>query len=219
MVRYLPTAPNLWHDRNMFTSLFSGLFQLRGLLGERQDSRAADRLFRAIVAQARQPWFYKEAHVPDTMAGRFDMITLHLFVVLKRLKSLDNTSLDRLLAERFMDELDITFREMGTGDMGVGPKVRKLARRFYNRLTRYGAAQQPDGPGMVSELHDIIFDGAPDHLCGARQLAAYVEQAQDHVTRLADTALVRGEISFPQPGCGQTARDQGQGPAEQKGEE
>ena len=169
------------------------------IFGNKTEKRAADRLFQASVAQARQVWFYEQAHVPDTTAGRFDMITLHLFLVLDRLKQAQSGDLERLVAERFIDELDVTFREMGTGDMGVGPKVRKLAQQFYNRLSRYAAANAAGGAAMTAELHDTLFDAAQDRRSDAERLAIYLDGARTHLSTLADNMIVGGDISFPSP--------------------
>ncbi len=171
------------------------------MFSDRAQKRVADRLFRDSVVQARHVWFYREARVPDTTAGRFDMITLHLFLLSDRLRAMgdDGSELERLLAERFIDELDITFREMGTGDMGVGPKVRKLAQQFYNRLSRYRAGMGEGPEALVSELHDILFNHAPERQADAERIAAYLLRARHHLAGLTDEALQKGEVTFPAP--------------------
>ena len=97
------------------------------------------------MAAARHPVAYAEWGVPDTLDGRFDMITLHTFLVLDRLKGEDRAFRQELVDEFFRD-MDRSLREMGVGDLSVGKKVRKMAEVFYGRLAAYDKALAgPDG--------------------------------------------------------------------------
>ena len=97
---------------------------LRRLFGRKANPIAA--VYDAIVASARQPRFYADLGVPDTLDGRFDMIVLHLFLVLDRMKGEDEKFRQNLTDYFFMD-MDRSLREIGVGDLSVGKKVRKMA--------------------------------------------------------------------------------------------
>jgi cytochrome b pre-mRNA-processing protein 3 len=104
-------------------------------------------LYSDIVVQARDPYFYEDLQVPDTVEGRFDMITLHMFLVLKRLK--DDAAADHEFAQKLFDtmfkNMDDSLREMGVGDLVVGKRVRKLAEDFYGRVGIYEEVfEQPE---------------------------------------------------------------------------
>jgi cytochrome b pre-mRNA-processing protein 3 len=94
------------------------------------------------VAAARQEVFYARWAVPDTVDGRFDMIALHLFLVLERLKGEGQAVEDfrQVLTDTFFQDMDRSLREMGVGDISVGKKVRKMAEAFYGRVQAYAAA-------------------------------------------------------------------------------
>jgi cytochrome b pre-mRNA-processing protein 3 len=103
---------------------------------------AAERLYSAAVAQARTPAFYLRHGVPDTLDGRFEMIGLHVFLLMRRLKSEGEAAraLSQALCDRFFDDLDRSLREMGAGDLGVGRRVKAMAKAFYGRIAAYDSS-------------------------------------------------------------------------------
>jgi len=114
-----------------------------------------------IVAQSRQPRFFSEWKVPDTMDGRFDAILLHLSLVIARMEQesqdADVKNFVRLLSEVFFSDMDQSLRELGASDTGVGIRVKKMAQAFYGRLKAYGdALAAKTGPANTS-LGDAIM--------------------------------------------------------------
>jgi cytochrome b pre-mRNA-processing protein 3 len=110
------------------------LSRILNRLSRRPD--AAQVLYEAIVAAARHPVPYADWGVRDTVDGRFDMIALHAFLVLDRLKGSAEAFRQELVDELFRD-MDRSLREMGVGDISVGKKVRKMAEVFYGRVAAY----------------------------------------------------------------------------------
>ena len=92
----------------------------------------ARRLYEAVVAQARQPVFFAEWGVPDTIDGRFEMVTLHAHLLLRRLKDggAETAPLAQALFDVMFADMDASLREMGAGDLGVGRRVKQLATGF-----------------------------------------------------------------------------------------
>ncbi|SLN45072.1 ubiquinol-cytochrome C chaperone family protein [Oceanibacterium hippocampi] len=113
---------------------------------------AAYRLYGEIVEQARDPGFYRNAAVDDSVEGRFAMIVLHQFLVLRRLKGEGETAetLAQHLFDIMVDDLDRSLREMGVGDLGVGKRVKKLAQRFYGHVASYDEALQASGDAALA---------------------------------------------------------------------
>ena len=99
-------------------------------------------LYGAIVAQARDPRFYEAYGVPDTVLGRFDLIVLHLALVLRRLREGDASArtLAQGLFDAFCRDMDHNLREMGVGDQGVPRQMRRVGEAFYGRAQAYDAA-------------------------------------------------------------------------------
>ncbi len=102
---------------------------------ERQHAHAA---YLGLVEKARHERFFTEGGVPDTLDGRFEMILLHLFLLLHRLKHAPETKPFRQqLMEAFMEDMDRSVRELGVSDTGVGKRVKKMAAAMYGRIAAY----------------------------------------------------------------------------------
>lgn len=144
----------------------------------------AETLHVALAAQARAPEFYAIAGAPDTPEGRFDMLALHMFLVIDRLRreAPETDRLVRLLQEVFFERLDSALREMGVGDLSVGRKIRALAEDFYGRYSAYerGVADEV----AAGALEDAIARNAlgTDDAARARPLADYVRAAREKLT-------------------------------------
>ena len=160
-----------------------------------QDSILAD-LYGTIVAQARSPSFYLGYGVPDTVAGRLDMIMLHLVLLLLRLKREPSAaqSLGQDVFDLFCRDMDDNFREMGVGDLAVPKEMRRVGEAYYGRAKAYGDALAAGDAELVGALTRNIF-GKPSR--GARRLAAYVRAAACQLD--AQEHFARGKLFFPDP--------------------
>lgn len=163
---------------------------LKRLFARRPDK--VEILYGAIVAAARQEKFYAEWGVPDTVDGRFDMISLHLFLVLDRLKEGGAATQDlrQRLTDIFFADMDRSLREMGVGDLSVGKKVRRMAEAFFGRVTAYAAALEQGGD-VEAVLRRNIFVDQPTQNVAA--LANWVRVAR---TNLNSQDVVQGEVVF-----------------------
>jgi cytochrome b pre-mRNA-processing protein 3 len=158
-------------------------------------------LYGAIVAQARSTAFYAELDVPDTVDGRFDMIVLHVVLVLYRLsRAAENCrSLGQDLFDAFCRDLDANLREMGVGDLAVPKRMQQFAEAFYGRQAAYLAAfAAPDPRDFEKALARNIFHGGGGDSAAAR-LARYARTALRELDDQAEGALMRGEVGFPKP--------------------
>jgi len=159
-------------------------------------------LYGMIVAQARLPEFYSGYGVPDTLQGRFDLIVLHLVLMLERLDA-GASGADRGLGQKLFDvfcsDLDANLREMGVGDLAVPKRMRAFGEAFYGRQAAYHAAfSEPDDRELEKALTRNIFEGT-DIVPGAVRLARYARTALRQFELQDERALLRGEIVFPKP--------------------
>ncbi|WP_417317654.1 ubiquinol-cytochrome C chaperone family protein [Emcibacter sp.] len=109
-------------------------------------------LFGQVVEQARLPVFYEKLGVEDSLDGRFDMICLHMFILLHRLQQEETDEsgqLRRYLKEVMFENMDLSLREMGVGDLSVGKKVKAMAEAYYGRQQAY--EQFLEEPGEFGE--------------------------------------------------------------------
>jgi cytochrome b pre-mRNA-processing protein 3 len=170
-------------------------------------------LYGAIVAQARLPTFYSGYGVPDTVQGRFDLIVLHLVLVLAHIERQAGPGNDparamkkdvgQKLFDEFCRDLDDNLREMGVGDLAVPKRMRSFAEAFYGRQAAYLAALAAADPReLENALARNIFDEVKAG-SGPARLAAYVRatrsqfEMQDKAA--LDALLLRGHVVFPKP--------------------
>jgi cytochrome b pre-mRNA-processing protein 3 len=158
-------------------------------------------LYGAIVAQARLASFYTSYGVPDTVEGRFDLIVLHLVLLLVRLDRGKDAGrgVGPELFDVFCRDLDGNLREMGVGDLAVPKQMRRFGEAFYGRQAAYLAALGgPDERELEKVLARNIFSGA-DIGEGTVRLARYVRAALRQFEGQQEDALLRGEVVFPDP--------------------
>lgn len=113
-------------------------------------------LYAAVVARARQPHWYLDGAVADTVDGRFDMIAAVLALVMLRLEG-DPAGIPAAthLSEAFVDDMDPQLREIGIGDLLVGKHVGRMMGMLGGRLGAYrdGLAADDLKPALVRNLY------------------------------------------------------------------
>ena len=160
---------------------------------------AGQRLYASAVAKARDPAFYLAAGVPDTPEGRFELYTLHVALLLGRLKGQGGGpyAVGQALFDTYVRSLDDSLREMGVGDLSVGKKMRKLGEAFY---------------GRVRGLDDILTGGDDDALRaligrtvfrdveapGVQAVAAYVRRASVALAAIPTEAVLAADLTWPE---------------------
>jgi cytochrome b pre-mRNA-processing protein 3 len=155
-------------------------------------------IYGMIVAQAREPSFYQAMGVPDTVNGRFDMVLLHLWMVLRRLRTAEGgAELSQALFDHFCADLDDNLREMGVGDLTVPKRMQKFGEAFYGRAAAYDRALEAGTEPLAQALCKNILDGGD--IGRARLLAAYANAAIACLAGLDDTSVGNGLWQFPSP--------------------
>ena len=155
-------------------------------------------IYGMIVTQAREPSFYRELTVPDTVNGRFDLLVLHLWMVLRRLKRLEGGArLCQALFDRFCDDMDANLREMGVGDLTVPKRMQAFGEAFYGRTAAYDLALSEGIEPLAQALCRNILNG--ERIENARRLARYAEAAMTALAALDDAALRSASFGFAPP--------------------
>jgi cytochrome b pre-mRNA-processing protein 3 len=155
-------------------------------------------IYGMIVTQAREPMFYQDLGVPDTVNGRFDLILLHLWLLLRRLRTAaDGAELSQALFDRFCEDMDDNLREMGVGDQTVPKRMRAFGEAFYGRTRAYDQAIDEGSEALASAISRNILNGT--ELGQARRLAAYVRARDADLSQIDEGALLLGSFRFPPP--------------------
>jgi len=174
-----------------------GLF---GLFRRPRQERTGFVLYGAAVAAAREPRFYAELGVPDTAAGRFELVSLHVALLIRRLRAAGDRSADALAQAVFdamFADMDVNLREMGIGDLSVGKRVKMLWEGFHGRALAYAEALDAgDEAGLAAALARNIWvtEAAP---AGAPEaVARQAIRADAIIAGQAVAALLEGKVHF-----------------------
>ena len=164
----------------------------------RRKAANAEKLYGAIVAQARLPKFYQDFAVPDTMEGRFLILSLHLFAVLRRLKAEGEAgvSLAQTLTDRFMQDMETVLREMGVGDLAIPKRVRALAASSANLLQSYEKALAEGEPAVANAIAAAFSVKDPAVKAATERLAHYLTHIAATLAGQSLPSLVAGEVTF-----------------------
>lgn len=163
-------------------------------------------LYGKVVTAARAADFYGPGRVPDTPEGRFELVAMHLFLLVERIASVkpEGEELGRHLIETFVTDMDDCMREMGVGDLTVPKRVKRAAATFYERSGTYrGAlAAKPVSGGARDPLEAAV---ARDLLHAERSsdfstaVAAYMRASQAALAAQSFDVIANGAAPFAQP--------------------
>ncbi len=163
-------------------------------------AEAAANLYAAIVSQARRPAFYAGGGVPDSIDGRFEMIVLHSYLVLSRLRQAGEAGkeLAQSLVDAIFADLDASLREMGAGDLGVGKRVKRMATAFYGRVSAY---EEGEATGKMGEaLRRNLFGTSEPQAAQLAAMTGYVAAARRALASQPLDSIARAELDLPAPG-------------------
>ncbi len=203
-------------------NLLSGL--LRHAKRRARERDQALSLYIAAVEQARRPGFYTDCGVADSLDGRFDLIVLHVFLIVRALRPCGEPGqrLSDLIFKIMMDDMDMNLREMGVGDLSVGKRVKSMARAFYGRAAAYDSAFDADRAAAVGDAGEIGLQAAlRRNIYGADEpesgeiglLLCYVRRAEAALAAQPGEALLSGQVKFlAAPGESAGPVEAGKGP-------
>ncbi len=163
------------------------------LFGAEREEPALRALWRSVVATARDPAWYAKRGIADSIAGRFDALSMVLALVLLRMEG--NPALRQpssRLTEHFIADLDGQMRQDGMGDPVVGKRIASLMSVLAGRIEACRAGLTADDPAVLEgsvERNVTLLEGAD-----AAPVAAALRALAVRLQALPDAALLAGEI-------------------------
>ena len=162
----------------------------------RQDGQ---RLYDGLVSRSRNPVFFTVFAVPDTIDGRFDVLTLHAWLALAQFKAAGADGAAQSLTNTIFTGFDECLREQGAGDMGISRKLKAFADGFYGRLVAYQAAATPEelAVALARNLYRGAAVGRPsasEVADRARALATYAFAARQSLQHSTADSLDFGPL-------------------------
>lgn len=167
-----------------------------GLFGKKNHNHIiVERQYAHLTAAARQPAFYTAMDVPDTVMGRFEMLSLVLILYFRRTADgpRSGQEIAQEIVDAFFEDLDHSIRELGVGDVSVPKRMKKLASMFYGRLEAYSKALDSNNRDLLAAALKRNFypqkDEAPDMI----RLADYTFQAETKLKEISEDVVATGE--------------------------
>jgi len=180
-----------------------GLF---ALFRRKPHERTGFELYVAAVAAARDPWFFNPIGAPDTLNGRFDLVGLHVALLIRRLRRDPDPrgpELAQAVFDAMFSDMDINLREMGVGDLAVGKRVKRMWEAFHGRARAYEAALDAGDPmALAAALLRNVWRQEPgegEPPAGAQRLAAHAMTTAAALEAQPLEALLQGRLRFPRP--------------------
>ena len=166
--------------------------------GNRSCEEPARGLYAGIVEQARRPEFFLACGLPDSVDGRFDLLVLHVFLVMHRLKQdrAQTAELSQALLDMFFQDMDESLRKLGAGDIGVGRRIKAMAEGFYGRIFAYEQALDQGVEALEGCVIRNLYgaaEGEREQVCA---VALYIQHAVASLAGQELAGLLRGEVDF-----------------------
>ena len=162
--------------------------------GRDKQSKTSEILYGYAVEMARNPLFFKEFGVSDTVDGRFDCLALCVSLIMRRLKALEaaGATLSQQLFDTMFADMDLTLREMGAGDIGVSKRVRIMAEAFTGRLNAYARAlDDRDKAALAAALERNLLRGEGK---ADAPLVAFVIALDQKIQIVSDQDILAGQL-------------------------
>ncbi|VAV94184.1 hypothetical protein MNBD_ALPHA06-2296 [hydrothermal vent metagenome] len=165
--------------------------------------KIGERLYSYIREAARNPAFFGPSKFPDTVDGRFELLTLQAFLLMQALRlHAPEQRLDQLVFDTMFLDMDDALREMGTSDTQVGKKVKQMAKAFYGRSKSYHEALQSAKREEISAAlaRNALATAEPQNLdIFCRQLADWVVQSEKNLAEQKLKQLLSSGPDFAKP--------------------
>jgi cytochrome b pre-mRNA-processing protein 3 len=165
-------------------------------------------LYTAAVAGARNPWFFGALGVPDSLDGRFDLVALHVALLIRRLRREPDprgAALAQAVFDAMFADMDLNLREMGVGDLSVAKRVRRMWEALHGRALAYEAALDAgDVAALAAALRRNVWRRAEPGDAGpgaeALRLADHTVRVDEALAGQGLAELLQGEVCLPVPG-------------------
>lgn len=163
---------------------------------KRSLKQIADELYQTAVREARAPVFYQTLGVPDTVDGRFEMITLHVFIVMQALKAqgYQGQVLLQPLFDVMFRDIERAGREMGIGDLSIPKQIKRMMEGFHGRALSYEQALSKNNNDLINVINRNVYGTVtrPD----AAVLMAVSNYLKNNINHLKSQDILSGHIVF-----------------------
>jgi cytochrome b pre-mRNA-processing protein 3 len=180
-----------------------GIFMIFGLFGKKNHNHIiVERQYAALTAVARSPVFYERFDMPDTVMGRFEMLSLVMILFFRRTRSSERSGQEiaQEIVDAFFQDLDYSIRELGIGDNSVPKRMKKFAGMFYGRLESYAAAMDAhDRETLATALRRNIYPRQDGGVPSMEALADWMIDAERRLAEVSEADIATGSAMLSLP--------------------
>ena len=188
-------VPRRFNETNLGFMMIFGLFTKKNA-----NRQIVERQYATLTAAARQPALYEVCGVPDTVMGRFEMLSAMLILYFRRTRASGTSGQEiaQEIVDAFFEDVDHSIRELGVGDVGVPKRMKKFAGMFYGRLESYAAAldasdREALAAALARNFHPEATGSAPD----MRPLADYLALVEADLAAQDEARVETGLLAVP----------------------
>ena len=160
-----------------------------------------EQIYGTVVAQARNPDFFSVLNVPDSVMGRFDVLSLHVYLVSRRMKLEGSTkalNLSQEIFDHFMADIDRALRELGIGDTTVPKRKKAMAKSFYGQIADFDSAMDTgNSEELVIKVGDRFFPIETGERGNAEALSNYMLRSESFLSGQTIERIYGGQIEWP----------------------
>ena len=174
-----------------------------GLFGKKNGNRRiVEKQYAVLTKAARHPYLYEVLDVPDTVMGRFEMLSAILILYFRRTRTsaTSGQEIAQEIVDAFFEDVDHSIRELGVGDVGVPKRMKKFAGMFYGRLESYAAALDAgEREGLAAALRRNIHPQAGEGAPSMEGLADYLFAAEKAMASVGENEIEVGALTVAEP--------------------
>lgn len=163
----------------------------------RQSEELSTLFYRRLVHQVRNEWFYRDLDIADSPFGRFEVMTIHLFLMLKRLKQEKTSNAGKISQEitnLFVVDLDESLRDLRLSETKIAKQFNKFIQGFYGRLIAYDIAFDEGDIALKNVIHRNLYAQAKEKEIYIQKIVSYIYHQLDFLQQQDSTLLKFGDI-------------------------
>lgn len=166
---------------------------LAALFRRNPHRQVAARLYADLVQEARRPAYYRDLGVPDSLDGRFEMVSLMAFLVMRRLKTVPEAAgVAQRLFDHMFDDMDRSLREIGVSDVTIGNRIKEMARGFYGRVAAYDAGLAGSDAELGQALRRNLYGTITPQPSTIEAMVAHLRRLDRHLAAADAATLAAG---------------------------
>ena len=151
----------------------------------------------ALLRASRNPFFFTQLGVPDTLDGRFELIVLHLFLLQHRLLNTNNEAFLQFLSEAFFNDMDASLRELGVADTGVSKRIKKMGKAYHGCLQVYAASVNDPTTLRAALARNVYGTVENGDVAALDRLGNYVEQMVKQLAEISPETITTANYHWP----------------------